>query len=264
MGKGNMWNVETTARLDEWYSSPRGAFALEQERLLVQYLVSEWPRRGHSLLDVGCGTGIFTEMFREYGFDVTGCDNSREMLAASRARLGHQADLRLGQAEHLPFEDDSMEYVALLSVLTYVSDPGSALAEALRVARRGVIVGFLNRWSAYGVYDSLVENRRGRCCKRWISLGWISRTARSLCPHCRIRSRSVLPGPPPTWKASFFWGRLNRLRLSVPLGAYVGVCINVRVEAPLTPLHLTVHIPAEKSALCGTATSCGAPRSHGF
>lgn len=259
-----MWNAETTAQLDEWYSSPRGAFALEQEHLLLQYLVSAWPRRGHSLLDVGCGTGIFAEMLREYGFDVIGFDNSQEMLAASRARLGHQADLQLGQAEHLPFEDDSMDYVALLSVLNSVSDPGSVLAEALRVARRGVIVGFLNRWSAYGVYDSMTENRRGRRHRRWVSLGWISRTARSLCPHCRIRSRSVLSGPPPTWKDSFFWGRLNRLRLPVPLGAYVGVCIDVRVEAPLTPLHLTVRIPAENSALCGTATSCGARRSHSF
>lgn len=258
-----MWNAETAARLDEWYSSPRGAFALEQEQLLVQYLVSEWPRRGHSLLDVGCGTGIFAEMLREYGFDVTGFDNRQEMLVASRARLGQQADLRLGQAEHLPFEDDSMDYVALLSVLSSVSDPVSALAEALRVARRGVIIGFLNRWSAYGVYESLLENRRDRPHRRWISLGWINRTVRPLWPHCRIRSRSVLTGPPPTWKASFFWGRLNRFRLSLPLGAYVGVCIDVRVEAPLTPLHLTVRIPAEKSALCGTATSCGARRSDG-
>lgn len=256
-----MWDSETVTRLEAWYGTPQGMFALRQEHLLFQELVSVWPRRGCTLLDVGCGSGVFLEMFWEYGFDVTGCDGRPELLAAARARLGHRAEFRQGTADRLPFDDDGMDYVALISLLGYVSDVEAALCEALRVARSGVIVGFLNRWSAYAVHDRLFRKRGEQRRGRWISPAWVFRTARRLNPQCRIRIRSVLPGPPGTWHDMPLWGRLNRVLLPLPLGAYVGMCIDIRIPPPLTPIPLRVRLGAEETPICGTAASWGARRS---
>ncbi len=256
-----MWDSETVARLDAWYATPEGVFALGQEHLLFQNLVSAWPRRGCTLLDAGCGSGVFLEMFWEYGFDVTGCEGCPELLAAARARLGHRADFRQGTADRLPFDDGGMDYVALISLLGYIPDAEAALSEAVRVARHGVMVGFLNRWSICGIHDRLVGSRRKRRRGPWISPAWVFRTARRLIPQCRIRIRSVLPGPLGTWNNASPWRCLNRVSLPLPLGAYVGMCIDIRVPPPLTPIPLTVRLAAEKESFCGTAASCGARRS---
>lgn len=80
-----MWNTRQAAlQYDHWYDSPRGAFALTQETRLLQKMLSAWPRRGHSLLEVGCGTGRFLEFFWENGFDATGCDRNPAMLEVWR------------------------------------------------------------------------------------------------------------------------------------------------------------------------------------
>ena len=54
-----MWNAETAQFLHDWYATPEGTYAITQENRLFQHLISQWPRRGHTLLDIGCGAGIF-------------------------------------------------------------------------------------------------------------------------------------------------------------------------------------------------------------
>ena len=98
-----MWNAETVRRLHDWYATPEGEYALSQENSLFQRLVSQWPRRGKTLLDVGCGAGVFLEMLWHYGFDVTGFDTSPELIEAARERMGNRADFQLGKSDYLPF-----------------------------------------------------------------------------------------------------------------------------------------------------------------
>ena len=75
-----MWNAETAQFLHNWYATPEGTYAITQENRLFQHLISQWPRRGHTLLDIGCGAGIFLEMLWHYGFDVTGLDTGTDLL----------------------------------------------------------------------------------------------------------------------------------------------------------------------------------------
>lgn len=234
-----MWNAETAKRLNEWYGTPPGAFALALEYKLFQDLVSGWPRRGRSLLDVGCGTGVFLNMFWEYGFDVTGLDNDERTLEEARQRLGNKAEFRLGQLDHLPFDDGEFDYVALLSVLEYADDPRSILEEALRVAERGIVLGFVNAWSACRLADISWPGSACRRKGRWLSPHRLARMLRELCPDCRISARSVLLGPSSTWKETSRWRRLNSLRLRLPLGGYVGIRVDTEVRRPLTPLLLS-------------------------
>ena len=144
-----MWDKAAAEGHEAWYATPRGSFALAREQRLMADMVSPWQRRNHSLLEIGCGVGRFLEMFHDGGFDVTGLDKSEAMLEKARERMGCRATLRVGDATHLPFDDDAFDYVAIVTALECLEDPEAALMEAFRVARRGVVVAYLNSWSIY-------------------------------------------------------------------------------------------------------------------
>lgn len=69
------------------------------------------PESGDRVLDVGCGTGSALARYRDAGYDPAGIDLSEAMLAKARARLGADADLRVGDALALPYPDDSFDLV---------------------------------------------------------------------------------------------------------------------------------------------------------
>jgi len=144
-----MWDKAAAERYEAWYATKRGSFALAREQRLMADMVSPWQRRNHSLLEIGCGAGHFLEMFYDGGFDVTGLDKSEAMLEKARERMEHRATLRVGDATHLPFDDDEFDYVAIVTALECMENPEDALAESFRVAQRGVVVAYLNSWSIY-------------------------------------------------------------------------------------------------------------------
>jgi len=131
------------SRCEAWYAGEgRRADILERE--LLGKLLRLFPS-AHSILEVGCGTGHFTRWMAESGLDAVGLDISEPMLNEAR-RLGG-AQYLTGDAHALPFPDRSYDVTALITTLEFLADPARALAEAVRVARHGVLLGVLNRWS---------------------------------------------------------------------------------------------------------------------
>lgn len=91
-------------------------------------------------LDIGCGTGVFTEqVIRDCApAAVTGIDPSPEQLAFAERRAGlGRAEFRVGDAQDLPFADDSFDIAVMALVVHFIPDPGKAVAEMARVLRRG-------------------------------------------------------------------------------------------------------------------------------
>jgi len=82
------------------------------------------------ILDVGCGTGELTRVFREESdADVFALDADPELLA------GVTADERvLGDATRLPFGDDVCDLVACQALLINLPDPAAAVREFARVS----------------------------------------------------------------------------------------------------------------------------------
>jgi SAM-dependent methyltransferase len=96
-------------------------------------------RPGMSLLDVGCGSGLALELAYKRGATVSGLDASEGLLAVARDRLPG-ADLRHGDVEALPYEDDSFDAVTAFNSVQHASDPTAALREIKRVSKPGAPV----------------------------------------------------------------------------------------------------------------------------
>ncbi|MBE2320088.1 methyltransferase domain-containing protein [Solirubrobacter sp. CPCC 204708] len=95
---------------------------------------------GLKVLDAGAGTGFTTEgiVARVDAADVTMLDQSPHQLHRSRAKPALAACRRvLGDAEQLPFEDDSFDRYVSAGSIEYWPDPQQGIAEAYRVTRAG-------------------------------------------------------------------------------------------------------------------------------
>jgi demethylmenaquinone methyltransferase/2-methoxy-6-polyprenyl-1,4-benzoquinol methylase len=101
------------------------------------------PRPGERVLDVATGTGLVAERLLRRGARVTALDQSEQMLAAARSRLGARAELLLGQAERLPFADGAFDALTFTYLLRYVDDPAATMAELARVLRPGGRIGMV-------------------------------------------------------------------------------------------------------------------------
>lgn len=89
------------------------------------------------VLEVGIGTGRDLPLYPP-GVRLTGIDLSPAMLELARARaaaLGREVDLRVADAEALPFPDGSFDTVVSTLVLCTVPGPERAVAEIRRVLR---------------------------------------------------------------------------------------------------------------------------------
>ncbi len=143
---------------DRWAESPQGrkAYDLEGELLLKLGGLAQ----GEGVLEVGCGTGAHLEILVEKELSVTGVDISPHMLRLARQKLGKGVWLCLGDAENLPFKEESFDCVTLITTLEFVSEPDRAVREALRVSRGKVLLGVLNKYSFLGIKRRLVAKFR--------------------------------------------------------------------------------------------------------
>ena len=104
--------------------------------------------QGLSLLDLACGPGIAAPIAAARGAAVTGVDFSAAMVAQARQRHPSLV-FEQGDAETLPFGDQTFDRVVCGFGVHHFPDPIRALAEAHRVLRPGGRLAF-SVWAAEG------------------------------------------------------------------------------------------------------------------
>jgi ubiquinone/menaquinone biosynthesis C-methylase UbiE len=117
--------------------------------------------KGVSVIDVGCGDGVYTQEIIERGQPerLHGIDLVPEAVELARQKMGAPAvTFGVDSAYDLPFPDHSFAIAHLRAVLHHMDRPERAIQEALRVAETIVIaepngnnfgVKLFERFSAY-------------------------------------------------------------------------------------------------------------------
>jgi SAM-dependent methyltransferase len=142
-GSAERWGPRWGSRAADW--------AATEEQQLPTY--EEAIRRvgigaGQRVLEVGCGSGVFLRAAADRGAAVSGLDASETLIERARARVP-EADLRVGDLQFLPYEDDRFDVVAGFNAFFFAEDMVAALREAGRVARPGGSV-VIQVWGRHG------------------------------------------------------------------------------------------------------------------
>lgn len=203
------------SRYEAWYAG-EGRRADMLERELLGKLLEAFPS-ARSVLEIGCGTGHFTRWMVDRGLHAVGLDVSEAMLNEAR-RLGGPQYLS-GDAHALPFADRSHDLTALITTLEFLADPARALAEAVRVARQGVLLGVLNRWSV------LTLRYRSSGKAMW-------RSARFFGPQelaSLVRTAAGRRAGRVSWRTTL-WPVPGVRDLPLPWGGFIGMAVQLHEE----------------------------------
>lgn len=144
-----------------------GSRARVRYRDPIQVMDFAGVRRNSSVVDVGCGPGVFTlEASRRVGPAglVYAIDTNPAVLDRLDTRLADigatNVKISLGPADRLPISDNCADVVIMVSVLPVIKDRGAALKEAKRVLKPSgaLVIGEELREPDYV---------RGRTIQRW-------------------------------------------------------------------------------------------------
>jgi ubiquinone/menaquinone biosynthesis C-methylase UbiE len=88
----------------------------------------------NTVLDVGAGTGFLTEGAAKIARKVIALDFSEAMTGESRAKLsGRNIEFKIGNVEHIPLQDSSVDAVIGNMILHHCLNPDIAIGEMARV-----------------------------------------------------------------------------------------------------------------------------------
>src|SRR5215212_8505854 len=133
-GSADRWGPLWGARPADWAVSEDQQTPAYEEALRRVDL-----EPGQLVLDIGCGVGAFLRLVADRGGRAFGLDASHALLEVARTRLP-DADLRVGEMEALPYEDDTFDLVTGFNSFFFANDIVAALREAGRVAKPGAPV----------------------------------------------------------------------------------------------------------------------------
>ena len=126
-------------KYDRWFETPIGALVKKYENELLLDLLQ--PRPEEVILDVGCGTGVFTLDILGFGPRITGLDISCPMLKRAELKAkGFPFRAVAGDMKSLPFADECFDKVVSMTALEFVEDGREVVKDLLRVTKNGGVV----------------------------------------------------------------------------------------------------------------------------
>lgn len=135
--------ADRRSRSQEFFSSAAGQwdkmraemYGERFERMALAGLLDEtW-----TIGDLGCGTGQWSAVLAPFVARVVAIDSSAAMLKAARRRLADHdnVEVRRGDLEALPIDDDGLDAATICLVLHHVPDPAAVLRDAARTLAPG-------------------------------------------------------------------------------------------------------------------------------
>jgi SAM-dependent methyltransferase len=125
--------VERRFLSESWFGQPEGAPPYSG-------LIPFAELRDRDVLEIGCGSGVHARLLAEAGARLTAVDLTPTAVAMTRRRLelhGLEATVREADAERLPFDDASFDFVWSWGVIHHSEDTKRVIGEISRVLRPG-------------------------------------------------------------------------------------------------------------------------------
>jgi len=133
-------------KYDQWYKSAKGQMYDRLEKKVIgQYLPKNIGEK--KLLEVGCGTGHWSQFFSKYGFEVTGVDISERMIDIAKSKNIPNASFQVADSHSLSFADETFDVTATITTLEFVRDAEAVVREMVRCTRKPggqLLIGALN------------------------------------------------------------------------------------------------------------------------
>ena len=135
---------EVADRYDEWartYDDDLTSWSYQAPAVVAETVVTRHPAAG-SALDVGCGTGLVGRALRARGFAgrIVGLDISPASLEMAQQSGAYDSLEPTDLQQRLPLEDDAVDAVVCVGVMTYLPEVETVWREFARVARPGGLV----------------------------------------------------------------------------------------------------------------------------
>lgn len=143
-------SITAAEKYDRYYETGQGKKVDAIEKELVSGFLKRIP--GDEMLELGCGTGHWTEFFCNAGFHVTAVDNSDEMLRIAGEKNISNAVFQKADAADLPCADRSFGVIASITMLEFADHVDEIMDEIDRVLKPGgfLLLGCLNDLSELG------------------------------------------------------------------------------------------------------------------
>ena len=210
----------TADTYDQWYETAEGTmYDYLEKKAILKFLPQN--TQGMKLLEVGCGTGHWSQFFSDCGFEVTGVDISERMIKTAQSKNIAGASFQIADGHSLPFEDNSFDVTAAITTLEFTHDAELVLQEMARCTRKPsgrLLIGGLNALARLN--RNRQENSESLYAKA--KLFSPSQTKKLLQPHGQTHVFTA--GFIPRWKSflplSPFIDAIGRF-LNLPYGVFI-------------------------------------------
>ena len=134
-----------------WYFVSRRNFFF---KLLYKYIEN----KNNKILDIGSGAGIILKELNRYGKAI-GMDFSRKAVELCKLR---GLDCIYGNANNIPFKDESFDIVSAFGVIEHVDNDKEVLREIVRVCKRNgfIIIGCPAYQFLWSQHDIALHHKR--------------------------------------------------------------------------------------------------------
>lgn len=147
MGSSKSYSKELAECYDyRHFGGASGQFILQKD---TRALMSLLPAAPATVLDIPCGTGVYTDILQNLGYDVVGADASWHMLQMADMLRPDAAKLQ-GDVTRLPLKEDVVDAVISLRLFSHFlpADIVRSLKELRRIVRPGGMIIFDSfRWT---------------------------------------------------------------------------------------------------------------------
>jgi len=92
-----------------------------------------------NVLELGCGTGLYTDTLLQISKNVVATDFSDEMIALAKQKRGNMKNITFQKADalNLEFEDETFDTVFMANLIHVIGDAERVIQESRRVLKDG-------------------------------------------------------------------------------------------------------------------------------